>query len=94
MRSSLAVIPTTQFLVNDREPVGERQYRVSSRSHRDAPSASNRIDWSKFLIKTGLKTLSWKIGTSVRVTEDKGGSPDSPQTVRSIRRRRWSCCFP
>lgn len=38
---SLASMPTTQFLVNDR-----------------APSDSSRIDWSRFLINTGLNTLS------------------------------------
>ena len=41
IRCSFALIPTTQFLVNDL-----------------MPSASRRIDWSRFLIKTGLKTLS------------------------------------
>jgi hypothetical protein len=41
IRFSLASMPTTQFLVNER-----------------APSESRRIDWSRFLMRTGLKTLS------------------------------------
>jgi hypothetical protein len=47
MRSSLATMPTTQFLVKER-----------------APSARRRIDWRRFLIRTGLKTLSCEYSES------------------------------
>lgn len=75
---------------------------VADGSARNAPSASRRIDCSRFLIRTGLKTLScgWPKLSCQRTRTAKHSSAlpllpgRSPQTVHSIQRPRWSCCCP
>lgn len=57
IRFSLAWIPTTQFLVNEREPIC-LSFEHSAMPKTFLPSASRRILCNTFLIMTGLNTFS------------------------------------